>query len=107
MAEQHKRAAAEYEKQARDAKALLEKLRAESKLKAKEIGSLRKREQLPERSAESKVVVAQKETELAEEKGARAEAERALAEAQHGLELLRTQLEELQAQSKAIMASRV
>ena len=37
MAEQHKRAAAEYEKQARDAKALLEKLRAESKLKAKEI----------------------------------------------------------------------
>ena len=52
------------------------------------------------------MVVAQKETELAEEKGARAEAERALAEAQHGLELLRTQLEELQAQSKTIMASR-
>eukprot|EP00946_MAST-07B_sp_MAST-7B-sp1_P002639 g2639.t1 len=107
MAEQHKRAAAEYEKQARDAKALLEKLRAESKLKAKEIELSAQAGAVARKNlAESKVVVAQKETELAEEKGARAEAERALAEAQHGLELLRTQLEELQAQSKAIMASR-
>ena len=52
MAEQHKRAAAEYEKQARDAKALL-KSRAESKLKAKEIELSAQREQLPERISQN------------------------------------------------------
>jgi len=105
-AEQHKRAAAIFEKQARDTRAELEKWKngkedflqqltlkdAEIQLSA-DAGALARRD-LQAKTAES----ASKDINIQEHQQARKEAERALAEARVAIELLKKQLAELREQ---------